>query len=152
MTVKLSTALRNAMVSNGGFSSLFTNGVIEIRTGPQPLSADSPPTGVLLGIITENGGAWAEGAPTNGLNFAAPDGGVVTKTVTPWRMTGLAAGQAGWFRLRANASDPGGTSTTHARLDGTVGVGAGDMELSSVAIAVGVPVTLDTFQFRMPAQ
>ena len=152
MTVKLSTGLRNGMLGSTGFAELFANGVIEIRSGPQPITADAAATGTLLGLVTKDGLAWVAGSPTNGLNFNAPANGAVSKNADNWRFNGLANGTAGWFRLKGNAADDGSVSTTLPRLDGSIGVGSGDMPMSRTDVQVGVPSTIDVFSFMLPAQ
>lgn len=153
MTVKLSTGLRNAMSGLIGFAGALNGGVIEVYTGPQPLTADAAPTGTLLGRVTLNGGAWNAGTAANGLALdAAAAGGVAKPTAAVWKMTGLAAGNAGWFRFRGNAVDDGSVSTTLPRIDGAIAVGSGDAKFSTVAITVGQPVTVDVFSFQIPAQ
>ena len=112
MTVKLSTGFRNALLNNQGFSEIFSAGVIAMYSGAQPASADDAPTGTLLGYITKDGAAFVPGSPTNGLNWGAAAGGVIGKNTDNWRLTGAAAGTAGWFRLMGNAADNGLASTT----------------------------------------
>lgn len=150
MTVRLSTGLRNALVSTAGFSTAFANGVIEIRSGAQPANADAAPTGTLLGLVTLASGAFTPGSPTNGLTFGAPAAGVVSKSGT-WSFNAIADGTAGWFRFRANAADAGGVSTTAIRLDGAIGTSGSDMTLSTITLVTGGPSTVDTFTWTQPA-
>ncbi len=153
MTVKLSTGLRNAMAGLTGFGTTFEDGVIYVYSGSQPANADAAVTGTLLGKFTKDGAAFAFGSPTNGLQFDAPVAGVVSKAAADeWRMTGIAAGTAGWFRLMGNAADALGVSTALPRMDGSIGTSGADLNLSNIAIAVGVPVTCDVFTFTIPAQ
>lgn len=150
MAVRFSTGLRNAMLGATGFSGALETGVIYIYTGNQPATADAAATGTLLGIVTKDGGAWSAGTATNGLEFAAAANGAVDKEPAHvWKFTGLATGTAGWFRFVGNAADAGGTSTTLPRLDGACGVGSGDLALSSLSIATGVPMTIDTFSLAL---
>ena len=152
MTVKLSTGLRNAMAGSIGFAGALAKGVIHVYSGPQPVTADAAPTGTLLGTITKDAGPFTPGEATNGLTFAAPASGGVTKSADTWKFVGLAAGTAGWFRHVGNNADDGSASTTLPRLDGSIAAGAGDLRLSSTAITVGVPVTVDVYSFQIPAQ
>lgn len=151
--MKLSTGLRNKLAGVTGFGTTFNDGVIYVYSGPPPLNADAAVTGVLLGIITVDGGVFVFGAPGNGLGFDAPVAGVVSKAAAEaWKFTGLAAGVAGWFRLMANAVDNLGVSAVLPRLDGTIAVSGADMNLSNINVAVGAPNTIDVFQFTVPAQ
>ena len=153
MTIKLSTGLRTNLAGALGFGATFNNGAIFVYSGPQPLSADSPASGTLLGIVTTAGATWTAGSPANGLVFGTPVAGVVGKTTDSWKFTGLAAGTAGWFRLVGNPIDNGATSQTLPRMDGSVGAfGSADMALTNLSVAVGSPNTIDVFQFSVPAQ
>jgi hypothetical protein len=151
MTVRLSTALRTNLAGSLGFAATFANGIIEIRTGSQPGTADSAATGTLLGTVTLNSGAFTPDSPTNGLTFAAAAAGAVSKSGV-WSFNGVAAGTAGWFRLKGNATDAGGISTVLPRLDGSIAVSGADMNLSNISIAIGAPTTVDSFVFTVPAQ
>lgn len=154
MAARNSTGFAAALLGPQSFEQIFQNAAIEIYSGPQPASADAAPTGTLLARITRNGGAWAPGAPDNGLSFvrsgryASKNGGHV------WRMRGLATGTAGWFRIRGNAPDSG-ASIVAPRLDGAIGtVGAiGDYQLllSSTAITPATDVVVPSFFYTIPS-
>lgn len=151
MTVRLSTGARTALAGTTGFGALFANGVLEVYTGTQPATADAAVTGTLLGTVTLNSGAFTPGVATNGLTFAAAAAGAVAKSGV-WGFNGIAAGTAGWFRLKGNAVDAGALSTVLPRLDGSIATSGADLNLSNIAIAVGAPSTIDTFTFTIPAQ
>jgi hypothetical protein len=148
--IRFSTGLRNNLAGLLGFSASFNRGVIEIYTGTQPPNADAAVTGTLLGTVTLNSGAFVPGSPTNGLTFANPSAGSITKDGT-WSFVGIANGTAGWFRFKANAVDAGSLSTTAVRMDGSVAASGGDMTLSNIVVAVGAPNTCDTFVYTQPA-
>ena len=148
--VRLSTGLRNNLAGTTGFAATFADGVIDIYTGTQPVSADSAISGTLLGRVTLNSGAFTAGSPTNGLTFAAASGGSVSKSGV-WSFAGLANGTAGWFRLKGNALDNDGASTTLPRVDGSIATSGADLNLSNIAIAIGAPNTVDTFTWTQPA-
>ena len=153
MTIRLSTGLRNAMLGAVGFKGALLNGVIYVYTGAQPLLADNAVSGTLLGKITVDAGAFSFGTSTNGLNFDAPALGVITKAAAEdWKFNGIADGTAGWFRFMGNVSDALGSSTTLARMDGSVGTSGADLNLSNIAIVTGAPNTVDVFQVTLPAQ
>ena len=151
MTVRLSTALRTNLAGALGFAATFANGIIEVRSGSQPASADAAATGTLLGTVTLNSGAFTPGTATNGLTFAAAANGAVSKSGV-WSFNGVAAGTAGWFRLKANALDNDALSTTLPRLDGSIATSGADMNLSNIAIAIAAPTTVDSFTWTQPAQ
>ena len=151
MTVRLSTALRTALAGSTGFAATFANGVIEIYTGTQPATADAAVAGTLLGTVTLASGAFTPGVATNGLTFASAANGAVSKSGV-WSFNGVAAGTAGWFRLKGNAVDAGALSTTLPRLDGSVATSGADLNLSNIVIAIGAPSTIDSFTFTIPAQ
>ena len=151
MSVRLSTKLRTNLAGTTGFAATFANGIIEVRTGTQPATADSAATGTLLGTITLNSGAFVAGTATNGLTFAAAANGAVSKSGV-WSFNGLAAGTAGWFRLKGNALDNDALSTTLPRLDGSIATSGADLNLSNIAISIGAPNTVDSFTFTFPAQ
>lgn len=151
MTVRQSTGLRTNLVGNVGFAATFEKGVMEIRSGPQPTTADSPATGTLLGLVTQASGEFTPGSPTNGLTFAAAAGGSVSKSGV-WSFNGIEVGTAGWFRLKGNGVDAGAASTTLPRLDGSCGVSGADLNISNIAIAIGAPNTVDAFTYTQPAQ
>lgn len=150
MTLKLSTGLRNAMAGTVGFAGALANGVIEIRSGVQPATADAAATGVLLGLVTVEAGAFVPGQAANGLNWAAAAGGGVAKTAVNWKFLGLAAGVATWFRFRGNPADAGAASGTLARMDGSLAVSGGDASVTSTSIEVGAVNTVDVASFAVP--
>lgn len=100
-----------------------------------------------VGAATLSGGV----AAVNGLTFTAAANGVVSKSGV-WSFNGIAVGTAGWFRLIASSIDSGAASTTLERVDGSVAVSGGDMNISNISIAIGAPSTVDTFTYTQPAQ
>lgn len=152
MTIRLSTGLRNAIVGSTGLAGALANGIIEVYSGAQPLSADNAVAGTLLAVYTKDAGAFTPGSPTNGLTFLAPAAGVLEKSTDNWKAVGLAAGNAGWFRFKGNAVDAGGVSTTALRMDGSVGTSGADMNIPNIVFAIGSPESIDTFRYTQPAQ
>ena len=153
MSVNFSTGLVSKLLGkNGtdtgadGLRGVMTNGVMRHYTGAQPVTADSPPTGTLLGSVTLAGGAFVEGTGTNGINFGAPVGKTLSKASgESWTFTGVAAGTIGYFRFQANAVDDDSSSTTLSRIDGSIGITSGDLRLSTVTSTIGAVISIDTF-------
>lgn len=153
MTIKLSTGLRTLMAGTTGFGTAFEKGVIHIYSGPQPVTADAPVSGTLLGVVSEDAAPFAFGSVTNGLEFGPADGGTVAKNpAQEWKFKGVANGTAGYFRLMGNASDALGASTSAPRLDGNIGTSGADLNLSNIAVTLNTPATIDVFAFTIPAQ
>jgi hypothetical protein len=138
-------------VGGGSLDELLRNGVLEIYSGSQPASADVAESGTKLLRVTISSGAFVAGTATNGLNIAAATSGVSAKeTAEVWSGVGLAAGTAGWFRYYANDYTTG-ASTSAVRFDGSCGVSSGDLQMSSLTVAVGATNTVDTGTFTFSA-
>lgn len=152
MAIRLSTGLRNGMLDDTGMKEAMADGIIEIYSGAQPANADAAVQGTKLMEITVDAGSFTPGTATNGLEFGDPANGTVAKAAAEtWRGVGLADGVAGWFRMKGNATDTGGISTTLPRIDGTIAKTGGDMSISNVNIVTGQPNTVDVFQFTLPS-
>jgi hypothetical protein len=110
-------------------------GTIAIRTGTQPASANTAPTGTLLATFTLNDPAFA----------GAVAGAVAASTSPTVSTTSVASGDAGWFR----ASDSTGATV----FDGSVTAtgGGGDLTLNTIAITSGLTLTLTGGTLTHPA-
>lgn len=154
MAVLTSTGFRTALLGGRGFASIFNNGVIQIRSGAQPTSADAAPTGALLGTITNGGGAWSPGNPTAGLRFVQNRQFVTADPMQHWVITGSATGTAGWFRLLPSQSDPGTESSTAPRIDGAVGLldSTADVQmyLPTLSISPATTIVMPDWWYAMP--
>ena len=149
MSMRLSTGLRNKILdggAGGGYKGAFSSCFMAILTGSQPASPDNPATGTLLGTVSVNGAG-------TGMTFDASVAGVLSKAVAEtWRFTGLAQGVAGYFRLWQTGDTITNTSTTAARLDGSIGTSGADLNLTNLQIEVGQVNTADAFTITQPAQ
>jgi len=149
---KLSTGLRQSLLT--AYKTAFNDGVIGIYAGQAPANPKDAETGTLLAWITQNGNAFTPGQPDNGLSFDAITNeaaqSVLAKSAAEvWQGTGLATGQAGYFRFYDN-SRVTGESSVAVRFQGTVGTANADMILGSVNIKAGVPVTVDECTITQP--
>lgn len=80
--IRLSTALRNNIVGPKGVGATFAGGIVEIRTGTQPTTADSAATGTLLGVLTVASGAFtAETRATATITLSGSSGSINTVNV-----------------------------------------------------------------------
>ena len=135
----------------GAFKDIFRNGIMRIYTGSQPTSADNAETGTNILKITKSSGAFAGGAPANGLNFGTSSNGIVGKAAGEiWSGVGLSGGTAGWFRFYDNGENTG-TSTSHIRFDGACATSGGELNMSSTSIVEGATTTVDSFNVTLMA-
>lgn len=119
MTLRLSSGLRDAVITNHGLGSLINGGYIQVFSGEQPETADMPPTGTLLATITQEGlPIPIPGSDEGGLMVQlGPAVGELVSLGT-WRLRGLAAGDPGWWRFVGSGPDNGAYSSTLCRIDG----------------------------------
>lgn len=150
MTIRLSSGLRDSIVSNYGLGAMMYKGHIQVYSGAQPASADMPPTGTLLAFVTQDGlPIPVPGDDVGGLmlQLGANAGELVNDG--SWVMKGVASGTPGWWRFVAAPIDAGMLSVTACRIDGAVG--------DSIAPALGpvTPATSETlagFLLTLPYQ
>jgi hypothetical protein len=131
---KLAVASRNAAADAiaDRFDAGSGAGVIEVRTGSAPASADDAAAGTLLLTFTLADPAFGNAAS-----------GVVTAASVPRTAVAVAAGTAG----HARALDSDGAKI----MDLTVGTSGTDVELSSTSITLGRTVTLTALTITVPA-
>lgn len=137
-------------IRGGAFRDIFKHSVLEIYSGTQPATADTAESGTKLLRITVSSGAFTAGSPTNGLLFAAPAAGVISKSTAVWSGVGLASGTAGWWRLYDNAYTTG-ISTTGIRMDGNCATSGGDLNMASLSVTLAATTTIDSFAITQPA-
>lgn len=130
MTVRINAGLRNSQVDNAA-NQVADSGVLEFRTGAQPASADDAATGTLLASITLPASAYGAAAA-----------GSASKAGT-WQGTVVAAGTAGWARMR-NTGDT-------MRMDFSVGTTGTDIVFDVVVWEVDGVITVDTATLSQPA-
>ncbi len=140
--MKNSTGLVNYVAATGSLKAALAGGEIRIWSGSPPADADAAATGTLLCTI-KNAGA--------GINFdTAAVGGTLPKApAETWSGTNVATGVAGYFRhvLAADAND---LSTTAIRIQGTVGTGGADLNISSTSLTSGAPCPIDGYNVTIP--
>lgn len=149
MAVRLSTGLRNALVGTdgAGFGEIMNNGVLDIFTGAQPVSANHVETGTKLVRISSTSGTAAE----DGLKFGTTGDGTLTMGTPAWTGVILVDGVAGWFRFYGSGG-VAGTSGTAIRFDGAVGVSGSDLDLTHTTLAKDATLTIKSGTVIMPAE
>lgn len=135
MTIRLSSGLRDAVVTNYGLGAMLFGGHIQIYTGEQPASPDMPPPGTLLGTVTQDGKPVATGGLK--LTYGPKVGELINDGV--WVLKGIASGAPGWWRFVGAHPDDGAQSAYFARLDGAVGDSVQDMP-ALIADTTALPI------------
>lgn len=143
--MKISTGLRSKLLDTGSLKTILAGGLIKIYSGALPADADAAVTGTLLCTVSNN-------STGVGINLAAAaTNGVIPKLATEvWNGVNAAAGTAAYFRHVA-AGDDGTLSTTQARIQGTVAVAGGDLNISDVNLAAGAAQGVDYYSVALPA-
>lgn len=147
MTIKASTGLRNKLLDTNPLKTIFNLGFLNIYSGPLPSTADDALVGgthtLLVQICNNN--------TTTGLTFAASaSNGAITKNLSEtWSKQAVATGTAAFFRFVA-PGDTGGSSTTEARLQGSVGTSGADLNLTTVSLVSSTLYTVDSFSVTLP--
>jgi hypothetical protein len=144
MAIKISTGLANKLLDTGSLKSIFAAGFLKIYSGSAPADADAAATGTLLCTVSIN-------STGTGVNFdTAAAAGVLAKAPGEvWSGTNAATGTAGYFRHVA-VGDTAGSSTTQARIQGTVGVTGADLNLTSVSLTSGATQVIDFYTVAAP--
>jgi cytochrome c5 len=125
MAIQYSVAVNNARLDTVE-STTGTTAVLKIFSGAVPANcAAADPTGTLVTITL----------PSDWMNNASA--GSKTKLGT-WSGTAAAAGTAASFRIYES------TATT-CHIQGSCGIGTGDLQLDNTSIANGQTVTVNTF-------
>lgn len=141
--IKLSTGLKTAVMGVYGFRSMMNLGVIEVRSGAQPVMADDAPSGTLLARITQGGAEFVPGV-SGGLEIQNVAG--TLHKVGEWRLVGVASGVAGWWRWKWNAADDDGVSAFYPRVDGAAGE---SLVLTAAEIAPATDIEIVEFNFSI---
>ncbi len=138
-----STGMRNAVMGTTGYQGALTGGKLQIFAGTLPENADKAiGAATLLVEVTDN-------AAGGGLNFNAPEGGVLSKATDQiWAGDPIVGGMATFWRFVTMADD-GSESTTAVRCQGTCGTANADMIIDPL-IAQGTQFLLNYFSMAMP--
>ncbi len=126
MAIQLSAAVRNAML-DAIETAIGAGAVLKIRTGAAPANVATADSGTVLATLT---------LPSDWM--AAASGGTKAKSGT-WEDTSAdATGTAAHFRIYASDG-------TTAHLQGTCGIGTGDLQLVNTSLATGQAVQITSF-------
>lgn len=138
------------MLDTGSVSDALesgTGGIITIYAGVEPTSADDDVTGfTALLTFTESGNG------STPLTFeATSSGGSLLKLDTEtWSGTVASTGTATFYRHYIQ-SDGGGLSTSAIRIQGSVGVGGADLNMTDIDLEQGNPESMDYYSINLPS-
>ncbi len=119
--------------------------------GPDNQSITIALAGGMTGTVTITDAQYATDV-NDLLRFGAPSAGVIAKdTGQTWSGVAGNSGTAAYFRL-VDVDDLGTDNTTDRRVQGTVGVGTGDAQISNANITAGATETCDTCAITFPAE
>lgn len=143
--LKYSLGLRNALMVTDSLRNLLDGCVIRIYSGAVPASPnDSIGAATLLVEIDAAGvgGTW---------EAVATDGTLTKSTSETWSGVNVDTGTASFFRLCLPADMDDADSDAY-RVQGTVAVAGGDLNLTNTALTSGATQTLDYVYLAMPEQ
>lgn len=142
MTIRLSSALRDAVISNYGLGRCLTGGHIRLYAGDQPVSPDDTATGDLAGFITMDGVLPVGDSP--GLLFALGDEAGSISMSGNWVARPLTGTPPTWWRFI------GGPGMEDASMDGaTEGDG---MVIPPDLWAANAAIPITDFLMTLPGQ
>ena len=151
MTIRLSSGLRDAVITNYGLGRSLQLGHIRFYTGNQPASADAAATGALVGVVTASGLPVPTGQDSNaGLRFALGRGAGTLTSLGDWVVRVMAPTPPGWWRFVGRDPDDGMASTQLPRLDGLVDGDGLAIDLAGWASGALIPVS--GFLMTLPGQ
>jgi hypothetical protein len=145
MAIKTSTGLRNQMLDTNPLKTVFNLGFLKIYAGAVPADADaSIGSATLLCTVSVN-------STGTGITFAstASGGTIVKNSGEVWSGVNVATGTATFYRLVA-AGDTGASSTTEARVQGTVATSGADLNLTSTSLTSAATQSIDYYSLTLP--
>lgn len=158
-TAQTASDLCDAINRNGIYEASVSGSTVTIRPRPGAGAAHNGLAVTSTGSVTATyGGGTISGgaAAANGLIWLPPNVGLIAKLPAQvLSFNGIAAGVAGWGRLVGSEADAGsGLSGAPwlPRMDFSIGVGSGDLQMGNVNIQVGQPNTIDQLSWRQLMQ
>ena len=151
MTIRLSSGMRDAVVTDYGIGYLLSSGYIRVYTGEQPENADMAPTGTRIGYITQRGQVGEPPYANDVRCLQMALHGLVGSihNVNPWDLHAQLDGVPGWWRFCVTPEDEDNFSTTRCRVDGSVG---DSFARFPAQIQRGIQYPIEGFLLTLPSQ
>jgi hypothetical protein len=128
--IKIADALREDM-ADAIIALLGSGALIDIYTGTKPAGPGTAITSqTKLGTLTCSA------------TFGTYSAGVLTANTITQDSAADATGTAAWYRLKTS----GGT----ALIDGEIGTSGSDLNLNTLSIVTGGPISISSFTYTMP--
>ncbi len=125
MAIQLAVLTRNARL-DAIETEVGTTPVLKLFTGAQPANCAAANSGTEL---------WSETCPSDWMAAASSGAKALAGT---WQANAIATGTAAHFRLYASDG-------TTCKMQGSVGIGTGDLQLDNTSLASGQSVTITAF-------
>jgi hypothetical protein len=125
MAIQLAVLTRNARL-DAIETEVGTTPVLKLFTGGQPANCAAANTGTEL---------WSETCPSDWMAAASSGAKALSGT---WQAAAIDTGTAAHFRLYASDG-------TTCKMQGSVGIGTGDLQLDNTSLASGQSVTITAF-------
>lgn len=127
----------------GSLRNLLNGGTLRIYNGIRPATASDDKAGCTALMAIQ------------GVTFGDPvynaDGyAEISAQALPITGNPSANGLASWARFTKHGDEPESQSTDAVRFDGTVGVGSGDVRVSTTTFTVGTPQVVSSFTIKVP--
>jgi hypothetical protein len=101
---------------------------------------------------TNMGSVTSGVAQVNGLTWGDVASGILSKSTDVWSATAVASGTIGHFRMKGPIADTSSSaSTTALRLDGSIAVTGGDINISNTTVALSAPLVVTSWNINLPA-
>lgn len=145
MSFDISMAVRNSLLTQLKTDLDLGKIIIYDDAVAMPASAsDAVPVGAnVLVEITNN-------STTTGLTFDAPASGILSKSATEiWSGVISLSGTASWYRFVA-VGDTGASSTTEARVQGSVGTVAEDLIVANTLFVAAESQKINSYVIALP--
>lgn len=131
-------------IRKASFNDMFFNSKLAFRSGTKPSSADLVETGTELVLFEDI--KWSD------VTWDSDDDEAYIDLWNSAAVTATASntGTCGWFRMYGGGTKATGASATSIRMDGTIGVGTGDVQVANASITTDAVETLTNFKIRIP--
>ena len=133
MTIRLSSDLRDALVSNDGLGKCLHLGHIRFYAGTQAATADTAPEAPMVGVASTDG--WSPVSEEGGLQFVLGNAPGTLSMAGLWEVTPMNATPPTWWRF------VGGPGRESMSMDGAVQGDGMQFDASLWEAFVAIPIT-----------